>query len=143
MLRKKSPSSDGAISVLLRTLIGWISACAAQSSPAMFAVHWLCRDVPGNVGNGGIPPAAAAAFAGAAMFGGGKPREDPWTEPGPNQDVNDRYQDAFKDLKEHQESYHRDHPPARTPPAAQPTAFERAQDTAWEAFWTMGGKVPR
>lgn len=112
---------------------------------ASAALPLMSLDVPGNVGNGGIPAAAAAAFAGAAAYGWTAPSDvddgelrDPLA-----QDVNTKYQDAFGDLTKHQESYRNEHPPAQAPPATPTSAVDQAMDTFWESFWTMGGKVPR
>ena len=117
-----------------------------------FHVH-LLLDAGSNVGNTGLPGAAGAGGAAGGLDGGGPGAGggagsaaggDGGLPVDPNRDVDDKYKDAFDQLSRDQAEWRREHPPPPDPPRdPPPSALDQAQNTFWEAFWTLGGRSPR
>ena len=112
----------------------------------------VLRDVGNNVDGGTAAPGAAGAGGGAGgAAGGGKgkdggggkaPKETPEQQRDREMDEQIRRQEEFK---KQQDDYLKSHPEAvpdyQTVP--EPNVVEKAQNTFWDSFWTLGGKSPR
>lgn len=111
----------------------------------------LLRDVGKNVDGGTAGAGAGGAGAGAGGAagggaGGGKGKSPPAKKETPQEKRDREMQeqvDREQEFKRLQDEYLKQHPEAVPEYQPEPPASDKAQNTFWKAFWTMGGKSPR